>query len=143
MQNNREPVPIRIFDEFLNLDQVIIIPIEGYNDQSSLKDINTALKEANITYDTKCVAITITGHGIYGYLLTLGTPTIGAFATICVTWIRARANRHVKLKIGDITASANSAEELEKLLLIAERHQISGSAGKRNKKTSPKPDESN
>ena len=76
----------------------------------------------------------VRGAGRPGYIGLVTTSFVGEFIVplaqvvgtlgvggILVAWLQGRAGRKVRLKVGDIEAEARTAEEVEKLLLLAKQ----------------------
>lgn len=52
------------------------------------------------------------------YLVAVG-PYLASVSAVLVAWLTARSGRRVTLSVGNTSVSANSVEELERLLAIA------------------------
>lgn len=66
------------------------------------------------------VPVYLSGEFLLRVLQTLGSAGLGG---IIGGWLRAKHGRRVWLKVGDIEAAAQTVEELERLLKLAEEIQ--------------------
>jgi hypothetical protein len=88
--------------------------------QAELGEFSISLRAAGVTFSQVGRAFDAVDGG--GYALaefvvkTLGLPLIGAAAHVCATWVKARAGRKLRLKIGEVVAEGKTAEDIERLM---------------------------
>ena len=86
--------------------------VEDVDVQSEIASLGMKIK--SVTIESSLGAVT--GGTDWTLLIEHGKIALPALAGILGAWLHARYGRKVRLKIGDIEAEAQTAEEVEKLL---------------------------
>ena len=106
-----------------SLELVRVVDDPPENDpafQAELEEFSKSLRAAGVTFSQMAIAFDAVDGG--GYPLAefvvriLGLPLIGAAAHVCATWVKARAGRKLRLKIGDVVAEGQTIEDIKSLM---------------------------
>jgi hypothetical protein len=88
--------------------------------QAELGEFSKSLRAAGVTFSQVGRAFDAVDGG--GYALAefvvgkLGLPLIGATTAVCIAWVKARAGRKLRLKIGDVVAEGQTVEDIKRLM---------------------------
>jgi len=102
--------------------------------QAELRTFSAVLGETGIKKSQSAItfdAIDAHGYPLPEFMLILkevAPMAITAATAICVAWVNARPGRKVRLKIGDVEAEGQNADEIAKLLAQAKDFQSSDPA---------------
>ena len=103
--------------------------------QEELRAFGQSLRAAGVTFSQRAIAFdSIDAHGypLGDFLVALAPTVLPAVAAIVVTWLRVRAGRKVRVKVGDTHVEARTAEEAEKLLKVAAEFRKNSNPAKRD-----------
>lgn len=100
--------------------------------QKALADFAASLRSQGVEVSPRYYALDAAGGGggLSGEFTVIAGATAALLAAVrpcLVEWIKGRYGRKAKLKIGDVEAEAQTVEEVEKLIKLAEKQQKSSS----------------
>jgi hypothetical protein len=91
--------------------------------QQELNEFAKSLRGSGVAFSQKAIAfdsVDALGYPLAEFVIkTLVPALIPAAAGVCGAWVQARYGRKVRIKVGDIEAEARTAEEVERLLMMA------------------------
>jgi hypothetical protein len=95
-------------------------PEDGPAFQAELGEFLKSFRAAGVIVSQEAIAFDAVDGGGYPLAVfvvrSLGLPLIGAAAHVCATWVKARAGRKVRLKIGDFEAEGQTVEDIDRLM---------------------------
>jgi hypothetical protein len=95
-------------------------PEDGPAFQAELGEFLKSFRAAGVTVSQEGMAFDAVDGGGYPLAVfvvsSLGLPLIGAATHVCATWVKARAGRKLRLKIGDVVAEGQTVEDIERLM---------------------------